>query len=85
MARTGAISGQMSGDLAVLFSTNSRQERLDAAAMTQLFRATTEASEEAILNALFMAETTSGRDGHVIEALPIADTLDILRKHRIPV
>jgi D-aminopeptidase len=36
-----------------------------------LFEATAEATEEAILNALFRAETTVGRDDHRVEALPL--------------
>ena len=85
MARTGAISGQSSGDLAVAFTTNSQQERQDRTMMNALFRATVEAAEEAILNALFMAETTEGRDGHVMPSLPIPETLMILKRHGVPV
>lgn len=85
MARTGAISGHRSGDLAVSFTTNERQERQDQAAMNALFRATVEASEESILNALFAAETTEGRDGHVMPALPIPEVLMILRRHGVAV
>jgi len=85
MARTGAISGHTSGDLAVAFSTNPRQERLERAVLNGLFRATVEASEEAILNALFAAETTEGRDGHVMPALPIPEVVMILRRHGVAV
>ena len=85
MARTGAISGQTSGDLAVAFSTSARQERQDRNVMNGLFRATVEASEEAILNALFAAETTQGRDGHVMPALPIPEVLAILRRHGVAI
>lgn len=85
MARTGAISGETSGDLAVAFTTSPRQERQDRSVMNQLFRAAVEASEEAILNALFAAQTTEGRDGHVMPALPIPETLMILRRHGVAV
>jgi len=85
MARTGAISGHTSGDLAVAFSTNPRQERQERAVLNGLFRATVEASEEAILNALFAAETTEGRDGHVMPALPIPEVVMILRRHGVAV
>lgn len=83
MARTGAIGGHTSGDLAIAFSTQSRPERQDRAVMNQLFRATVEAAEEAILDALFAAETTTGRDGHVMPALPIPQTLELLEKHGV--
>jgi len=53
--------------------------------MNALFRATVEASEEAILNALFMAETTAGRDGHAMPALPLPEVVTILRRHGVPV
>lgn len=84
MARTGAISGQTSGDLAVAFSTNPRQERQDRTVMNGLFRAAADASEEAILNGLFTAQRTEGRDGHVMPALPIDQVLRILQRHGVP-
>lgn len=85
MARTGAISGHTSGDLAVAFSTAARQERQERAVINGLVRAAVEAAEEAILNALFMAETMEGRDGHVMPALPIAEVIQILRRHGVDV
>ncbi|MGH2369359.1 MAG: P1 family peptidase, partial [Chloroflexota bacterium] len=39
------------------------------------FAAVADATEEAILNALFRAERMVGRDGHVREALPLAAVL----------
>jgi L-aminopeptidase/D-esterase-like protein len=47
----------------------------------ELFAATTEAVEEALVNALFTAETTVGRDGNVLHALPLERTLEILARH----
>lgn len=44
-----------------------------------LFEATAEATEEAILNALFRATTVVGRDGNTSEALPLQPTIDLLR------
>jgi D-aminopeptidase len=49
-------------------------------AMSPLFLAVIEATEEAIYNSLFRATTTTGR-GHTVEALPLDRTLEILRKH----
>jgi D-aminopeptidase len=85
MARTGAISGQTSGDLAIAVSTTPRQERVDRTVMNALFRAAVESSEEAILNALFMAETTTGRDAHMMPALPLPEVMMILRRHGVQV
>lgn len=50
-----------------------------------LFRTAVEGSEEAILNALFTAETTRGRDGHIMPSLPIPEVLMILRRHGVDV
>jgi D-aminopeptidase len=83
MARTGAISGQTSGDLAIAFSSQARFERHDRSVMNQLFRATVEAAEESIIEALFAAETTTGRDGQIMPALPIERTLELLHQHGI--
>jgi D-aminopeptidase len=46
-----------------------------------LFAATVEAVEEAVVNALFTAETMVGRDGHVLHALPLDRTFEILAQH----
>ncbi len=50
-------------------------------AMSPLFLAVVEATEEAIYNSLFRATTMTGRGGHRIEALPIERTLEILKKY----
>jgi D-aminopeptidase len=95
LARTGAAGSNGSGDYAISFSTapevriknsaNPRNQRLSVTllsneAMSPLFLAVIEATEEAIYNSLFRATTITGR-GHTVEALPIARTLEILRKH----
>jgi D-aminopeptidase len=95
LARTGAAGSNGSGDYAIAFSTapelrvrNSRNARnqpssaalLSNDAMSPLFLAVIEATEEAIYNSLFRATTTSGR-GHTVQALPIDRTMEILRKH----
>ncbi|WP_028059601.1 P1 family peptidase [Candidatus Solirubrobacter pratensis] len=48
-----------------------------------VFEAVAEATEEAVLNALWAAETLSGRDGRVLHALPVDRTLALLRRPRI--
>ena len=50
-------------------------------AINDLFQAALEATEEAILNSLFAAETMVGRDHHARHALPINETVRILRKY----
>jgi D-aminopeptidase len=93
LARTGAAGSNGSGDYAIAFSTapelrirnlarNSKSNvtLLSNEAMSPLFLAVIEATEEAIYNSLFRATTTSGK-GHTVEALPLDRTLEILRRH----
>jgi D-aminopeptidase len=49
-------------------------------AMSPLFLAVIEATEEAVYNSLFRATTVTGR-GRTVEALPLDRTLEVLRKH----
>lgn len=51
-------------------------------AMSPLFEAVIEATEEAIYNSMFKATTVTG-NGHTAEALPIEKTMEILRQHRV--
>jgi D-aminopeptidase len=82
-----------SGDYVVAFSTVRRrppstaQARLSDTvevvrndAMSPLFQATIDATEEAIYNSLLRAETVRGYRG-VVRALPVDSTLNILRQH----
>ncbi len=96
LARTGAAASNGSGDYAIAFSTspdvriktlnpNERNmprnvKTLANDAVSPLFLAVIEATEEAIYNSLFKATTTSGR-GRTVEALPLDRTVEILRKH----
>jgi D-aminopeptidase len=49
-------------------------------AMSPLFLAVIEATEEAIYNSLFRAQTITGR-GRTVDALPLERTLEIMRKY----
>jgi D-aminopeptidase len=96
MGRTGGSASNGSGDYVVAFSTapevrirvtnqqNASPTRdlksVTNDAMSPLFLAVIEATEEAIYNSLFRATTVSGR-GHTVEALPMDRTLEILRRH----
>ena len=81
LARTGSSAHHGSGDLVVAFSTANARPRenvgvmnvkaLADQALDPLYQATVEATEEAILNALCMGETTVGRDGNRVEAMPL--------------
>jgi len=47
--------------------------------LSPIFRATVEATEEAVVNALFASHTMTGRDGNTLHALPVDRTLSLLR------
>jgi D-aminopeptidase len=94
LARTGSPMTNGSGDYAIAFSTAAtvlrtpeRRERAHALEtlpndrMSPLFQAAVEATEEAILNSMFRAVTTVGVGGRTVEALPLAPTLEILRRY----
>jgi D-aminopeptidase len=50
--------------------------------MTSLFRAAAETTEEAILNALCMAETMTGKDGRTVYALPLDRLEQVMKRYR---
>lgn len=89
LAKTGGIASNGSGDYVIAFSTHeglriphsSTGELLTAEFLanddlTALFLAVIEATEEAIVNSLFAADTMVGKDGHKIEALPKQEVLN---------
>lgn len=94
IARTGGIASNSSGDFAIAVSTAKdlripyssdsmfdelkvlRNESLDI-----LFEAVIEATEEAIINSLFAAETVVGKNNLKVESIPVEKTLEILRKY----
>ncbi len=96
IARTGGFASNGSGDYVIAFSTHpgvridtGENRATDTVTLlrnretTPLFLAVAEATEEAILNSLFQAETMTGAGGTTLEALPREETLEILRKYRV--
>ncbi len=91
LARVGSVGANSSGELMLAFSTANRVrigdklsniiEVLNDRRIDAIYQAVIEATEEAVINALFMAHTTVGRDGNILHALPIERTLDILREY----
>jgi D-aminopeptidase len=92
IARTGGYFSNGSGDYAVAFSTAASvriPHRSDAPtrtttvlrddAVSPLFQAASEAAEEAILDSLFKAVRTEGKDGHIAEALPLDRVRELLK------
>lgn len=97
LAKTGGIASNGSGDYVIAFSsaTESRVshrtgrvltatvEAVPNDLMSPLFMAAIEATEEAIINSLFAAETISGRNGNTVEALPLDKVLPILKTYGV--
>ncbi len=94
LAQTGGIASNGSGDYVIAFSTNETLREphgsdsktqlatvLRNDAMSPLFMAAIEATEEAILNSMFHAQSMTGRDGHKVDALPVEQVLRIMGQH----
>ena len=97
LAKTGGIASNGSGDYVIAVSTAEanriaytstaqvqKNETLRNEAMSPLFLATIEATEEAIVNSLFAGRTATGRDGNRIEGLPIDRIMEIIKAYRGP-
>jgi D-aminopeptidase len=94
LAKTGSYSSNGSGDYVVAFST-APEARVPADpktrtlsppvlhndAVSPLFQAVKEATEEAVYNSLFMARTTAGNRGRTVQALPVDRVLEICRRY----
>ena len=98
LGRTGGIASNGSGDYVIAFSTdkasrvpyasNQTTRQLTVVrndAMSPLFMAAIEATEEAIINSLFHADDMRGRDGHQVDALPVDKVLRLMEQHGYPV
>lgn len=91
LARTGATSGNSSGDIFIAFSTANplaathpevaHVEMLSNERISTLFSATVQATEEAIVNALVAAETMTGANGRTVPALPHEALKGLLKKY----
>lgn len=85
LARTGSSMTNGSGDYVIAFTTVpvtrlAARGPLANEAMSPLFQAVIEATEEAVYNSLFLATAVRGPRG-TVEALPLDTTLAILRQH----
>jgi D-aminopeptidase len=88
LARTGSVAHHGSGEIFVAFSTTARAVRgqpmpqtFPSRRLDPIFQATVEATEEAVLNSLWRAETTTGREERVVERLPHEPVLELLATH----
>ena len=92
LARTGSTATHGSGEIFLAFATagrglrEERRARIEVevvpdAALNSLFAATVDATEEAVLNALWAAPEVIGRDGHTAPKLPHDPVLELLEAH----
>ncbi|MEM9026212.1 MAG: P1 family peptidase, partial [Verrucomicrobiota bacterium] len=93
VGRTGGTGKNSSGDLFIAFSTANagawakdsgatfKVETVPNDAIDSVFDATIQATEEAIINALFAAETMVGRSGNTVFELPEEAVLQLMREH----
>lgn len=91
ISRLGGISSNGSGDIFIAFSTAnpgsarrrgiSELRMLPNDRMSELFRATIQATEEAIVNALVVAETMTGINDNRVYAIPHDRLREVLRKY----
>jgi D-aminopeptidase len=97
IARVGGLGGHTSGDIFLCFATGNQGlvssyklndptlsvslRMLSNNHITALFEATVEATEEAILNAMIAAETTTGINGNTVYALPHERLLEVMEKY----
>jgi D-aminopeptidase len=89
LARTGSTATHGSGEIFLAFATEGRPQRTERrarvqveavpdTALNQVFEATVDATEEAVLNSLWAAPAVTGRDGHTAPALPHDEALELL-------
>ncbi|UCC44880.1 MAG: P1 family peptidase, partial [Candidatus Zixiibacteriota bacterium] len=94
LARTGSSMSNGSGDYVIAFSTAYRIPHgsketvpvpplLPNGAMSPFFRAVSEATQEAIYNSMFMAETMEGYGGHIVPAIPVDKVIEICRNYNV--
>jgi D-aminopeptidase len=92
LARVGGYGHESSGDIFIAFSTAQhlggahdapyQVTTLPLDSMDPLFHAAADATEEAIVNALCAAVTTTGRQGRVAHALPLDLLVDVMTRYR---
>jgi len=88
LARCGSVGHHGSGEIFVAFAPPGRRPREEAPAasvpdrdLNDVFEAAVDATEEAVLNALWAAPEVAGREGRIGRALPHDDVLGLLDSH----
>lgn len=94
LAKTGGIASNGSGDYVIAFSTSTlvrvkhqsdqltlTTTQLNNESMSPLFMAAIEATEEAIINSLWAAETMTGKEGRTIQSIPREEVIKLMRQY----
>lgn len=94
LGKTGGIASNGSGDYVIAFSVAEENliettssspvyspQTLTNNALSPIFLATIEATEEAIINSLFAAETMTGNGGRTVDELPVDKVIKIMKKY----
>ena len=90
LARVGSVAHNGSGDIFLAASTTNRHHRdatglldiriLADASLDPIFTAVVDAAEEAVINALFVADTVAGVNGNTARGLPVDRVLELIRR-----
>jgi D-aminopeptidase len=81
LARTGSVAHHGSGEIFVALSREAPAQPASGEVLNDVFAAVVEATEEAVLNALWAAPDVEGRSGRVASGLPHDDVLELLASH----
>jgi D-aminopeptidase len=81
LARLGSVAYDGSGEIFLALGTGREQPPVARSDLNHLFAATVEATEEAVLNAIWAAPEVAGREGRVAPALPHDEVLALLEEH----
>ena len=80
LARMGSVAHHGSGEIFLAFSVLPEATGVEREEVDELFAAAVEATEEAVLNALWAAPDVTGREGRVVRGLPHDEVLELLRE-----
>ncbi len=91
IAKTGGVGSNSSGDIFIAFSTANAGASRDSGLVNvtmlpnnrinEIFTATVQATEEAIINAMVAAETMTGVNGNTVYAIPHDRLKEVMKKY----
>ena len=90
VGKLGGIGANGSGDIFIAFSTANKEAYIEKGTakvvtvsnnwMNDIFEATIDATEEAVINSMVAAETMEGINGNTVHALPKGKLIEIMKK-----